>query len=234
MIQSPRMNSTTDKRIIYVEDAAKWRRYYGQVLQRGLGPNVTVEAHEDFTPLREHINGQASLADCYIFDNEIAGSSTQGADIARAVHESALQREHEVLIITMLSSAPELISRKHGEEFKERGIPILEKTVQAPICFMLVGASIGAGRRLDLNSWMEEQGIRMPDPSVRGAEDVREGIFDAVLQASEGGLYLPPLEFARKNEAVITRYMSPDGIREFGRTFPLNPQIEGSPMGTRR
>lgn len=212
------------KRIEYIEDGS-WRDILEPVFKKGLErESIIVNAREDFTQLKQDLE-LGNLADVYILDNEIAGDHDRGAEMALKIHEKATEMDKEVLVITLLCSAPDKVKETHGGSLNEKGIPILSKLTDAGICGFFVGRCIREDKNLDFNAWIKSEGIQMPQNTPEG-RGVQNAITIRMEKVEPGGFYLKPREFIEKYREGITRSMDSATIREMDRIFPTGGGLE--------
>ncbi|MBM3254537.1 MAG: hypothetical protein FJZ16_09810 [Candidatus Omnitrophica bacterium] len=214
----------TLRRVEFIEDG-DWRATYSPALTNGLAKDgVVVNARENFAELRRAL-ATGELADVYILDNEIVGEDKEGAQMALAIRQRACEMRREVLVITLLCSAPIEVRKTYGGSLDKNGIPICSKLTDAAIVGFYIARCIDTGKVLSLKEWLTAEGISMPE-NTREARDVQTKLVVRAEMEEAGGFYLGPREFIARYKERITRFMEPGSIRELDRLFPVGSGIE--------
>lgn len=210
-------------KIVYIEDG-DWRQTLSPAFRNGFGEDVVVDDREDFQELFKELE-KGDLASVYILDNEIVGEDKQGAEMAQIIYKRANDLGREVLVITMLCSAPKRVREKYGEGLASKGIPILDKNAHAAICGFYIGSCLQKGKKIAFDDWLTKEGIALPE-SRQETQDVQTAIMLEMELGEAGGFYLNPRDFITRNLEGITQYMRPESKREIKNIFPISNGVE--------
>ncbi|MEA3355509.1 MAG: hypothetical protein U9Q63_03440, partial [Patescibacteria group bacterium] len=201
-------NNSTKHTIVYIEDG-DWRHTLTPAFNNGFGDNVEVDDRGNFQQLFQELE-KGDLATAYILDNEIVGEDKYGAEIAQIIHQKAKELGKQVLVITMLCSAPKQVKKKYGASLAEKDIPILNKHAHAALCGFYIGQCLQEGV-MTFDSWLMKEGITLLESNAE-TQSVQSGIMLEMEMGEAGGFYLKPRSFISEHRKEITEYMRPRDI----------------------
>lgn len=223
-IRCDKINSmdVQNRLIVHVEDGPFGDMFKSQ-LENGLaGDGVSFELRKDFVKLREELKS-GDLAWCYILDNEVLDSA-RGAQMALEIHRCAQELGREVLVITMLCSAPDEVRKEYGDVLDDCQIPILSKLGHAALCGFWIGACIKNEAMIPFDEWIRSGGGVLNEDSM-SIRAVQNRLLVMIQNREPGGFYQPVSEYVRDRRDDITEYMSSDEIQTLDEMFP--PQSDG-------